>query len=53
MVVRYTNYRKFSGRIKLGDEGEAATEEDVKATEKKPPPVKPPEPPTFENKQLP
>lgn len=44
-VVRYTNYRKFSGRIKLGDEGEAATEEEVKATEtKKPPPIKPPEP---------
>jgi hypothetical protein len=37
--------QEFSGRIKLGDEGEAATEEDVKATEtKKPPPIKPPEP---------
>lgn len=48
VVVRYTSYRKFSGRIKLADEGEAATDEDVKAPEpKKPPPVKPPQPPNF------
>lgn len=52
LVVRYTNYRKFSGRIKLADEGEAATDEDVKATEtRKPPPVKPPEPPTLDKKR--
>ncbi|MFY9608730.1 MAG: hypothetical protein WAU45_08970 [Blastocatellia bacterium] len=48
VVVRYTNYRKFSGRIKLADEGEPAADEDVKATEsKKPVPVKPPEPPNL------
>lgn len=48
VVVRYTSYRKFSGRIKMADEGEAATDEDVKATEtKKPPPVKPPKPPSL------
>lgn len=51
VVVRYTNYRKFSGRITLADDGEAATEEDVKSTEtKKPPPVKPPESPTLKRK---
>jgi hypothetical protein len=48
IVVRFTNYKKFSGRITLGDEGEAATEEDLKATEpRKPAPVKPPEPPNL------
>ncbi|MFY9553245.1 MAG: hypothetical protein WAV47_00855 [Blastocatellia bacterium] len=42
MTVRYTNYKKFSGRIRLTDEGGAATEEEVKAAEKaKTPPVKP------------
>lgn len=47
MVVRFTNYKKFSGRIRVGDEGEAANEDDVKAAEKnKPgtPSVKPPDP---------
>jgi hypothetical protein len=34
IVVRYTNYRKFSGRIRVADEGEAASEEEVKAAEK-------------------
>ncbi len=46
--IRYTNYRKFSGRIRVTDEGEAATEEDVKnANKNKPAPtqVKPPEQP--------
>ncbi len=48
LVVRFTNYKKFSGRITLGDEGEAATDEDLKAAEpKKPAPVKPPEPPNL------
>jgi hypothetical protein len=47
MVVRFTNYKKFSGRIRVADEGEAASEEDVKAAEKsKPgtPAAKPPDP---------
>ena len=47
ITIRYTNYRKFSGRIRVADEGEAASEEDVKAAEKnKPgtPAVKPPDP---------
>lgn len=44
MTVRYTNYRKFSGRIRLADEGEAANEEDLKAAEKKTAtPAKPPD----------
>lgn len=46
MVVRFTNYKKFSARIRVGDEGEAASEDDVKAAEKnKPgtPSVKPPD----------
>ncbi|HVG17462.1 MAG TPA: hypothetical protein VNI02_00300 [Blastocatellia bacterium] len=47
MTVRFTKYKKFGGRIRLADEGEAATEEEVKAAEKnKPaaqPTVKPPE----------
>ena len=46
--VRYTNYRKFSGRIRITDEGEAATEDDVKDADKNKPaptPVKPPEQP--------
>ena len=33
-VVRFTNYKKFGGRIRIADEGEAASEEDVKAAEK-------------------
>jgi hypothetical protein len=44
MVVRFTNYKKFTGRIRVADEGEAATEEDVKAADKNKPGVKPPDP---------
>lgn len=47
MVVRFTNYKKFGGRIRIADEGEAATEEEVKAAEKnstETPAVKPPVP---------
>ncbi|HWO00527.1 MAG TPA: hypothetical protein VNS63_14805 [Blastocatellia bacterium] len=45
VVVRYTNYKKFGGKIRVADEGEPATDEDVKSTEtKKPAPVKPPAP---------
>jgi hypothetical protein len=47
MVVRFTNYKKFSARIRVADEGEAASEEEVKAAEKnKPgaPAAKPPDP---------
>jgi hypothetical protein len=42
-VVRFTNYRKFGGRIRVADDGEAATEDEVKSTEKKPG-TKPPDP---------
>src|SRR6185295_14432885 len=46
MTVRFTNYKKFSGRIRVADEGEAASEDDVKAAEKnKATPVKPSEKP--------
>lgn len=46
MTVRYTNYKKFSARIRLTDEGEAAPDEEGKGAEKKPSaPVKPPEKP--------
>jgi hypothetical protein len=41
MVVRFTNYKKFSGRIRIGDEGEAASEDEVKGADKN---KKPPEP---------
>ncbi len=47
MVVRFANYKKFSGRIRVADEGEAATDDEVKAAEKnKPgtPGAKPPDP---------
>jgi hypothetical protein len=47
MTVRFTNYKKFSGRIRMTDEGEAIPEEEAKPADKnKPPaaPVKPPEP---------
>jgi hypothetical protein len=47
MVVRYTNYKKFSTRIRVGDGGEAANEEEVKAAEKNKtgaPATKPPDP---------
>jgi len=47
MVVRFTSYKKFGGRIRVADEGEAATEDEVKAAEKnKPgtPGAKPPDP---------
>jgi hypothetical protein len=37
MTVRYTNYKKFGGKIRLADEGEAASEEDVKSAEKNKP----------------
>ena len=33
-VVRFTNYRKFGGRIRIADEGEAVSEDAVKAAEK-------------------
>jgi hypothetical protein len=36
-VVRFTNYKKFGGRIRVADDGEAANEEDVKAAEKSKP----------------
>ena len=53
MVVKFTNYKKFSGNIRLIDEGAAATDADVKAhendkkaadkeKEKKPPETTPP-----------
>ena len=42
-VVRFTNYRKFGGRIRVADDGEAANEDEVKSAEKKPG-TKPPEP---------
>jgi hypothetical protein len=49
VVVRYTNYKKFSGRVRLADEGEPASDEDLKSTDKKKPAtVKPPETPTSE-----
>jgi hypothetical protein len=47
MTVRYTNYKKFSGRIRVTDEGEAVPDEEAKPADKnKTPtaPVKPPEP---------
>jgi hypothetical protein len=37
MTVRYTNYKKFGGRIRLSDEGATATEEEVKSAEKNKP----------------
>jgi len=50
VVVRYTNYKKFSGRVRMADEGEPASEEDLKSTDKKKPAtVKPPETPTSES----
>jgi hypothetical protein len=42
VTVRYTNYKKFSGRIRVGDEGEAASEDEVKSVDKNK--TKPPEP---------
>lgn len=45
MVVRFTNYKKFGGRIRIADEGQAASEEEVKAAEKtKAGAPKPPDP---------
>jgi hypothetical protein len=47
MTVRYTNYKKFSGRIKVVDEGEAVPESEKTPEKNKSTaePVKPPEPP--------
>ena len=42
-TVRYTNYKKFSGRIRVSDEGEAAGEDEVKNADKNKTPVKPPD----------
>lgn len=33
-VVRFTNYKKFGGRIRIADDGEAASDDTVKAAEK-------------------
>ena len=44
-IIRYLNYKKFTGGIRIGDGGEAPTEEELKSVDKKPPvkpPVKPP-----------
>ena len=44
-IVRYLNYKKFTGGIRIGDGGEAPTEDELKSVDKKPtekPPVKPP-----------
>jgi hypothetical protein len=46
MTVRFTNYKKFSGSIRMADEGEAIPDEDAKPADKNkttPAPVKPPE----------
>jgi len=53
MTVRFTNYKKFSARIRVADEGEAATEDDVKSAEKNKTgtPAKPPEPPKTDPKK--
>lgn len=53
LSVRYTNYKKFSGRIKIVDEGETATEDEMKDADKtkpQPTPVKPPEQPQPKKK---
>jgi hypothetical protein len=42
-TISYTKYKKFSGRIRVGDEGEAASEDEVKGAVKNKPPVKPPD----------
>ena len=36
-VVRFTNYKKFGGRIRIADDGEAASEDEVKGAEKNKP----------------
>jgi hypothetical protein len=50
MVVRYTNYKKFGGTVRIGEGGSEADEEDLKGAEKekkpeqaKPTTTKPPE----------
>ena len=45
MVARFTNYKKFGGRIRIGDEGDAASDEEVKSAEKNKTstPAKPPD----------
>ncbi|HMG34712.1 MAG TPA: hypothetical protein VKM94_12300 [Blastocatellia bacterium] len=45
MTVRYTNYKKFGGRIKVLDEGEAVPDPNARPEPKKPtkPPQKPPQ----------
>jgi hypothetical protein len=52
MTVRFTNYKKFSTRIRMTDEGGAANEDEVKEADKnKTKPVKPPEPTKPEDKK--
>jgi hypothetical protein len=43
VTVRYTNYKKFTGRIRVADEGEAASDDEVKAADKNKTPVRPPD----------
>jgi hypothetical protein len=45
MTVRFTNYKKFGGRIRVLDDAEPASEGDVKAAEKERPPAAPAKPP--------
>lgn len=42
-TVRFTNYKKFGGRIRMADEGEPAREDEVKSADKNKAPVKPPD----------
>lgn len=43
MIARFTNYKKFTGRIRIADEGEAASETELKNADKNKTPVKPPD----------
>src|SRR5215813_8730223 len=51
MVVRFSNYKKFSARIRLAEEGQAASDEESKSAEKSK--TKPPAPPKPELKRKP
>jgi hypothetical protein len=50
MTVRFTNYKKFGGRIRLGDDGQTATEEDVKSADKNRPAAQPADKPAEPQK---
>ncbi|MEN3332188.1 MAG: hypothetical protein V7641_1553 [Blastocatellia bacterium] len=53
MTVRFTNYKRFGGRIRVLDEGDVTNEDDTKATDKTKPAPTPTKPPAQDQEPTP